>query len=890
MAVGVKKIAWASLHVLAVSSTAVPEKRATAEGYYALPYYPAPYGGWVDDWAGSYQKAKKLVDSMTLAEKTNITAGTGLFMGKDSVRKLYDAFANTIQAPRVGFPQLCLNDAANGVRQTDNVTVFPDGITVGATFDKKLLYERGAAIGKEARGKGVNIWLGPSVGPLGRKPKGGRNWEGFGADPTLQAIGGRETIKGIQEQGVIATIKHLIGNEQEMYRRQTTDVVSPAYSANIDDRTLHELYLWPFAEAVRAGVGAAMTAYNRVNGTMSSEHSYLVNALLKDELGFQGLVMTDWLSQITGVHSALAGIDMSMPGDPIIPLFGKSLWMYELTRATLNGSVPMERLNDMATRVVASWYQLGQDQSFPEVSFSTNTKDAVGPLYPGAWPNSPSGVVNKFVQVQEDHDKVARQIAQDAITMLKNEDKLLPLSKDSPLKVFGTGAQANSDGPNACVDRSCNKGTLGQGWGSGTVDYMYLDDPIGAIKEKAEDVTFYNTDKFPSVPNPTDDDVAIVFITSDAGENQYTVEGNHGDRDASRLNAWHNGDALVKAAAAKYKNVIVVAHTVGPLVLEEWVDLASVKSVLIAHLPGQEAGKSLTNVLFGSVSPSGHLPYSITYAEDDMPESVVKLIDSGFTDPPQDTYSEGLYIDYRWLNKEKIRPRYAFGHGLSYTSFSYTNATIKKVTQLSKYPPGRQDKGKVFDYSQEIPDYKEAVKPDSFKTVWRYLYSWLSESDAKAAAAKAETSKYNYPDGYSSVQKSDSPRAGGAQGGNPALWDEAYHVSVLVTNTGTKFSGKASVQGYVQFPDSAGYDTPTIQLRDFEKTLELSPGESETVKLTLTRKDLSVWDVKAQDWLVPEPDGEYKVWLGAASDALNVVCFTDSSSCEHDVDGPVSYD
>ncbi|KAK7418745.1 hypothetical protein QQX98_003763 [Neonectria punicea] len=874
---GVAKLVLALLHVVAVASTPT-ERRATASEYKALPYYPAPFGGWVDEWTGSYAKAKKLVDSMTLAEKTNITAGTGL-----------PCNGNSGSADRVGFPQLCLNDAANGVRQTDNVTVFPDGITVGATFDKSLMYERGAAIGKEARGKGVHVWLGPSVGPLGRKPKGGRNWEGFGADPVLQAVGARQTIKGIQEQGVIATIKHLIGNEQEMYRRQTTDVVSPAYSANIDDRTLHELYLWPFAEAVRTGVGAAMTAYNRVNGTTSSENSYLINGLLKDELGFQGFVMTDWLSQITGVGSALAGMDMSMPGDPLIPLFGNSLWMHELTRATLNGSVPMERLNDMATRIVASWYQLGQDRSFPQVNFDTNTKNAVGPLYPAAWPDSPQGTVNKFVAVQADHDKVARQIAQDAITMLKNKDELLPISADRPLYVFGTGAQANSDGLNACVDRSCNKGTLGQGWGSGTVDYMYLDDPIGAIKEEAEKVTFYNTDKFPSVPNPTEDDVAIVFITSDAGENQYTVEGNHGDRDSSRLNAWHNGDALVKAAAAKYTNVIVVAHTVGPLVLEEWIDLPSVKSVLIAHLPGQEAGKSLTNVLFGSVSPSGHLPYSITYAEDDMPASVVDLIDSGFVDPPQDTYSEGLYIDYRWLNKEKIRPRYAFGHGLSYTNFSYTNATIKKVTQLDTYPPSRQDKEGVLDYSQDIPDYQEAVKPKDFKTIWRYLYSWLSESDAKAAAEKAKTSKYNYPDGYSATQKTVSPRSGGAQGGNAALWDEAYSLSVVVTNTGKDFSGKASVQAYVQFPDGTGYDTPVIQLRDFEKTAELAPGESKKVEISLTRKDLSVWDVEAQDWVVPEVDGAYKVWLGGASDDLTVVCYADELSCEETTKGPVVY-
>ncbi|KAM0546221.1 hypothetical protein ACHAPJ_011007 [Fusarium lateritium] len=880
----IAKALWALVYLVAVGSAATNEVRANApDGYHAAPYYPAPYGGWVEDWAESYAKAKKLVDSMTLAEKTNITAGTGIYMESP-------CNGNTGSADRVGFPQLCLNDAANGVRQADNVTVFPDGITAGATFDKKLMYERGVAIGKEARGKGVNIWLGPSVGPIGRKPKGGRNWEGFGADPALQAIGARQTIKGVQEQGVVSTIKHLIGNEQEMYRRQTTDVVSPAYSSNIDDRTLHELYLWPFAEAVRAGVGAAMTAYNRVNGTMSSEHSYLINALLKDELGFQGFVMTDWLSQITGVASAIAGMDMSMPGDPVIPLLGRSLWMYELTRATLNGSVPMERLNDMTTRIVATWYQLGQDKDFPSVNFDTNTNDAVGPLYPGAWPNSPKGVVNKFVPVQDDHDKIARQIAQDAITLLKNEDKLLPLSKDNPIKVFGTGAQTNPDGANDCADRSCNKGTLGQGWGSGTVDYMYLDDPISAIKNEAENVTFYNTDKFPSVPSPTDDDVAIVFVTSDSGENQYTVEGNHGDRDASKLNLWHNGDALIKAAAGKYKNVVVVVHTVGPVLMEQWVDLPSVKAVLIAHLPGQEAGKSLTNILFGHASPSGHLPYSITRAEDDMPESVTKLIDSGFVDPPQDTYSEGLYIDYRWLNKEKIRPRYAFGHGLSYTNFSYTKATIKKGTQLSKYPPKRPAKGKVLDYSQDIPDYKEAVKPTGFKTVWRYLYSWLSESDAKAAVAKAKTSKYPYPEGYSTTQKSNVPRAGGAQGGNPALWDEAYQISVLVTNTGAKFPGKASVQAYIQFPENTEYDVPVIQLRDFEKTIELGPGKSETVQITLTRKDLSVWDVKAQDWLMPEPGGKYRVWLGSASDALDVVCYTDDLSCEDGVDGPVSFD
>ena len=179
-------------------------------GYVAAPYYPAPPGGWVSSWAAAYAKAQKVVANMTLAEKVNLTTGTGELMGP--------CVGNTGSALRFGIPSLCLQDSALGIGATDNITAFPAGITVGATWNKALAYARGVALGAEARGKGVNIQLGPVVGPIGRKPRGGRNWEGFGADPVLQAWGGAETVKGIQANGVIATIKHFIGNEQEAYR------------------------------------------------------------------------------------------------------------------------------------------------------------------------------------------------------------------------------------------------------------------------------------------------------------------------------------------------------------------------------------------------------------------------------------------------------------------------------------------------------------------------------------------------------------------------------------------------------------------------------------------------------------------------------------------------
>lgn len=176
--------------------------------------------------------------------------------------------------------------------------------------------------------------------------------------------------------------------------------------------------------------------------------------------------MTDWFAQVTGVASALSGNDMAMPGDGAIPLLGFTYWASELSKSVINGSVPIDRLNDMATRVLATWYQMGQDKNYPPPNFSTNTMDAKGLCHPGAL-ISPQCVVNEFVDVQGDHKIVARDVAREAITMLKNQGNILPLKTTASIKVFGSHAQTNPDGPNACADRACNKGVLGMGWGTG---------------------------------------------------------------------------------------------------------------------------------------------------------------------------------------------------------------------------------------------------------------------------------------------------------------------------------------------------------------------------------------------------------------------------------------
>ncbi len=662
------------------------------------------------------------------------------------------------------------------------------------------------------------------------------------------------------------------------------NLVQPGISSNVDDRTLHELYLWPFAEGIRAGVGAVMAAYNAVNGSACSQNSYLINGILKDELGFQGFVMSDWLAQISGVASALAGLDMSMPGDiNTIPLLGYSFWQYELSRSVLNGTVPLDRLNDAATRILAAYFQMGQDKGYPSPNFDTNTQDAVGPLYPGAL-LSPQGTVNEFVDVQGNHSVVASEVARDAITLLKNENGILPLPASASLKIFGTDAEKDPDGINSCTDQGCDKGTLGTGWGSGSSRYPYLDSPIDGFKSRNATYQFFNTDSFPSNSNPSSNDTAIVFVNADSGENYITVEGNPGDRTVANLNLWHNGDQLIKDAAAAYSKVVVVIHTVGPILMEEWIDLPSVQAVLVAHLPGQEAGSSLMQILFGDVSPSGHMPYTIPVSESDYPASA-GLVGFEFGQP-QDTFSEGLYVDYRHFQKAAIKPRYAFGFGLSYTNFSFSGATIQAVNLLTTAPPSPPAKGQTPSYSTAIPPASEAYWPDNFNRIWRYLYSWLDKSDADSAAQVASSgTKYAYPDGYSDIQKSGLP-AGGGSGGNPRLFDVAFEVSVNITNTGRR-PGKAVAQLYVQFPSGNPFDTPVLQLRDFEKSDVLSPGQSQTLKLSVTRKDLSVWDVVSQNWIIPVAGGDYGLWLGDSSDNLLLRCGSVTGSCDGNQASPV---
>lgn len=702
---------------------------------------------------------------------------------------------------------------------------------------------------------------------------------------------------------VYILVKHFVANEQEHFRQSFEWGLANALSANIDDRTMHELYLWPFGDAVKAGVASVMCSYNMVNNSYACGNSKLLNGLLRDELGFQGFVMSDWLAQRGGVSSALAGLDvsgppfciyviyvntasmqMTMPGDGLFWANGKSLWGPELTKSVLNGSVPLDRLNDMVTRIVAAWYQMGQDDETkfdPEgPNFSSWTDAEKGVFAPGSSTEQEERTVNKFVNVMGNHSILARRIAAEGTVLLKN-DGLLPIAhdgstpksqnkrRDGPLRIGIFGEDAGpGKGPNYCKDRACNQGTLASGWGSGAVEFPYLISPDEALgkawDDKQVNVTTHltNTLAFGKQPNKLKEaQICIVFANADSGEGYVAAEGISGDRPDLFLQKGGD-DLIVKVAEGCHGgdgDVLVVIHTVGPVVMERWIDLPNVKAVLLANLPGQESGNALADVILGDVNPSGKLPWTIGKTLDDYGEGAKVMYKPNGLVPQQD-FNEGLHIDYRYFDKYDVEPRFEFGFGLSYTTFGFANLAVKQVKPKTALPAARPDDfASPPEYDNSIPDAKEALFPPAIRKLEKYVYPYLDSVD------DIVSDPYPYPDGYDVQQPLSS--AGGDEGGNPDLWETYVKVSVDITNTGSK-PGHVVPQLYLSYPSSSTVNFPVKVLRGFEKVL-LGEGETRTVTFELTRRDLSYWDISAQNWVMVV-DGEYKFSVGQSSRDLPI--------------------
>ena len=592
----------------------------------------------------------------------------------------------------------------------------------------------------------------------------------------------------------------------------------------------------------------------------------MMNAVLKDELGFQGFVQSDWWAAHSGAWAALSGLDVMMPGtiqQTANPAPGASYFGANLTLSVLNGTVPLERIDDMAARVVAAWYQMEQDDKskFPEdePNFSSWTYDKEDYLYHGA-ASGPRGVVNKFVDVQGDHYRTARQVAIEGTVLTKNLHSTLPLSTSSLAgkKVGIFGADAGDDEaegfPNFCPDRGCNKGSLGSGWGSGAVDYPHFHTPQTSLRRVLEDsdiTAITENEKLDEISAAAaEQDVCFAFLNSDAGEGYIKdpLTGVHGDR--LDLSPQLGGTDVVLATAKNCKNTIVVLHAVGPTLIEEFADHPNVTAILFAHLPGQESGEALVSTLFGESNPSGKLPYTLGKSLASYGPHA-GILEHSNANPPQQTFHEKLEVDYRYFDAHDVTPRYEFGFGLSYTTFEISGISGELVKEKTEWPAPREGGLTPPDITSSVPDAEDVLFPEGFEKIKDRVYPYLDSVPEKGELVR--------PEDYD-VQRELSP-AGGAEGGNPSLWEVIAEVKVTVKNTGER-EGAEVVQAYVGFPEVAGESFPVRVLRGFEK-VELKKGESREVVLELTRRDLSYWDVKRGNWRLPE--GKHTVWVGRSS-------------------------
>ena len=787
-------------------------------------------------------RVNSILEKMTVEEKIEMLGGVNDFY--------------THPIPRLGVPSLKMSDGPMGVHDYGLTTAYPAGIALAASWDVDLARRFGAAMGNDARARGVHFILGPGMN-IYRAPMNGRNFEYFGEDPFLASRMAVNEIKGMQEQGVIATAKHFAGNNSEFARM--------TLSSDIDERTLREIYLPAFEASVKeAKVGAVMDAYNLVNGVYMTANIRLNNEILKKEWGFDGIVMSDWGATHDGVAAANGGLDLEMPS----PLF---MNRETLLPALKDARISIETIDDKVRRILRKAIEFG--------FFDRQQTDTSIPFY------------------SQEGRQVALEEARGGMVLLKNA-QLLPLNetKLKTIAVIGPGAYpAVISGGGSAESKPFNAVSYLEGISNrlGTkVKVLYdVDVPVlDPVFENSEFVTapggesglkgeyFDNEDLKGSpvlvrtdrhvhfdwgegsfAPGQPVDHFAIrwtgYFIPKESGDYQFFTSADDGVRvyidDERTIDDWlpHSqtldtcskhleggkaykirleyfdsvstaivgfgvtrADSYVgnktKALAAKAdaviicvgfddktegegfdrqfqlpggqdelirqindvnKNTIVVITAGGNVDMMQWID--KVPAVLDAWYPGQEGGTALAQILFGDYSPSGKLPVSFERRWEDNPVFHSYYPAKGES---RVQYSEGVFVGYRHYDQSETKPLFAFGFGLSYTTFAYSNLSVTPGT------------------------------------------------------------------------------------GN---LDQPVTVSFEVRNSGRR-EGAEVAQLYVGDPH-ASIPRPVKELKGFAK-VNLKPGESKRVSIHLDRRALSFYDVGKKDWNA-EP-GLFDILIGGSSD------------------------
>ncbi len=535
-----------------------------------------------------------------------------LISGKD------DGF-HTCAIPRLGIPSVRMADGPQGVRNKTNSTYYPCGIGLAASFDREAAKGVGDGIGFDATARGVRIMLCPGVN-IYRSPLCGRNFEYYGEDPYLTSEIALNYIRGIQQHRVMATIKHFALNNQEYQRHRVGSVA--------DERTLNEIYFPAFRKAVEQGdVAAVMTSYNPVNEVHAAENAWLIKENLR-AWGFDGIVMSDWKSTYTTLGVLTSGLDLEMPEDfTTKPEMVKPL--------VENGVVPETNLDQMCRHILQAFIAYGlldlpaKDESIPED--------------------------------YEYSRKMAYNAAVEAPVLLVNNG-LLPLKKG---RIVVLGPNAN---------------TVAYGGGSGRMDPIPGRNitPYAGLKAlgKKYDVELIESTEFTLAERKAiaKADAVIAVV----GFNHDTELENH-DRTYG-LPAGQN--ELIAAASSLNKNTVVIVNSGGEVDITPFKD--NVTAIIMAWYGGQEGGKALADIISGKVSPSGKLPFTFWGTEEKNPAAPYYHADTAAIhrssksrpEYPHTTYTEGLFVGYRGVEKFGVEPMFPFGYGLSYSGFEYSDGRI----------------------------------------------------------------------------------------------------------------------------------------------------------------------------------------------------------------------
>ncbi|QJD99769.1 glycosyl hydrolase [Massilia forsythiae] len=590
---------------------------------------------WLDRALGADQRAQLAVKAMTQEEKLRwVFAYFGHdFNGKAKIAEALPQSAGYIPGtPRLGLPALFETDAGLGVASQGGPKVrertsLPSGLMTASSWDPKVAYAGGAMIGAEARASGFNVMLAGGVNLL-REPRNGRNFEYAGEDPLLAGTMVGNAIKGIESNHVISTLKHFALNDQETGRNELDARIDKA-AHRMSDLLAMEIAL------EQSDAGSVMCSYNRVNGPYACENGYLLNDVLKRDWGFKGFVMSDWGATHSTVAAANNGLDQQSGHEfDKSPYFGGAL-----QEAVKTGAVSQARLDDMVTRIVRTMFAKGVVDH----------------------PVKEGGAIDAARNVA-----VSRATAEEGMVLLKNDGRVLPLAKTvRTIAVIGGHADVGvlSGGGSSQVypvGGMAVKGLLPATW-PGPVVY-HPSSPLRAIQALAPNAKVVyddGTDKARAARVAAQADVALVFAT------QWIGEAN----DAESLALPDRQDDLIAQVAGANAKTVVVLENGSPVAMP-W--LNKVPAVLEAWYPGSGGGDAIANILFGAVNPSGHLPATFPVSEQQLPRPKLD------GDPKQPEmqfaidYTEGATVGYKWFDQKGIKPLFAFGHGLSYTTFAYS--------------------------------------------------------------------------------------------------------------------------------------------------------------------------------------------------------------------------